>query len=231
MYCVNCGVKLADTEKQCPLCGVTAFHPELERPEGEALYPREKYPASPVNSRAAAIILSTLFLMPALITLVCDVQLSGAVTWSGYVIGALLLSYEILVLPMWFREPNPVIFVPCSFAAVGLYVLYINCATGGDWFLSFAFPVVGGIGLIVTAVVTLLKYLRKGRLYIFGGAFIAFGLFVPLVEFLMMITFHFSGFVAWSLYPMIGLVLFGGMLIVLALYKPFREMMERKFVL
>lgn len=231
MYCVNCGVKLADSEKKCPLCGVTAFHPEIDRPEGERLYPQEKYPAPQVSSRAAVIILSTLFLMPVFITLLCDLQLSGAVTWSGYVVGALLLAYVILVLPMWFRNPNPVVFVPCNFAAVALYVLYINCATGGDWFLSFALPVVGGVGLIVTALVTLLKYLRRGRLYIFGGAFIALGLFIPLMEFLMMITFHLPRFVAWSLYPMIGLVLFGIMLIVLAIHRPSREMMERKFFL
>lgn len=231
MYCVNCGVKLADTEKKCPLCGVNVFHPELERPEGKPLYPPERYPAPQVSSRAALIVLSTLFLMPVFITLICDLQISGRVTWSGYVVGALLMSYVILVLPGWFRRPNPVIFVPAGFGAVGLYVLYINLATGGDWFLSFAFPVIGGIGLIVTAVVVLLKYLRRGRLYIFGGAFIALGLFMPLMEFLSMITFHVPRFVAWSLYPLVPLVLLGGMLIVLAVHQPSREMMERKFFL
>lgn len=229
MYCVNCGVKLADTEKNCPLCGVTVFHPEIRQPEGERLYPQGKYPAAQVTSRAAVIILTTLFLVPVFITLLCDLQITGRVTWSGYVVGALLLAYVLLVLPMWFRNPNPVIFVPCSFAAVGLYVLYINFATGGDWFLSFAFPVIGGVGLIVTALVALLKYLRRGRLYIFGGAFIALGLFMPLIEFLLMITFHLPGFLAWSLYPAIPLVLFGGMLIVLAIHRPSREVMERKF--
>ena len=34
-------------------------------------------------------------------------------------------------LPLWFRRPNPVIFVPVDFAAIGLYLLYINFATGG----------------------------------------------------------------------------------------------------
>ena len=31
MYCINCGVKLADTEHICPLCGTEVFHPELMR--------------------------------------------------------------------------------------------------------------------------------------------------------------------------------------------------------
>ena len=229
MYCINCGVKLADTEKRCPLCGTEAFHPDLKRVETEPMYPQHRYPAPQVNSRAAQIIVTTLILMAALTTLVINLQINAKVTWSGYVIGALAMSYVLFVLPFWFRKPNPVIFVPCGFAAIGLYLLYINWATGGDWFLSFAFPVTGGIGLIVTAVVALLKYLRRGKLYILGGALIALGAFMPLMEFLMCLTFDFSRFFAWSLYPLIVLVLLGGMLIFLAISRPTREMMERKF--
>lgn len=229
MYCVNCGVKLADTEKCCPLCGVTVFHPDIDRPEGEALYPGHRNPVPQVSSRGAQIVLTALFLMPILITLLCDLQINGEVTWSGYVVGALVVSYIMLVLPGWFRHPNPVVFVPCAFAAVGVYLLYINLATGGSWFLSFAFPVVGGIGLIVTAVVALLQYLRRGKLYVIGGAAIALGVFMPLMELLIYITFELPRFVGWSFYPLTALVLLGGTLIFLAICRPARETMERKF--
>ncbi|MBO4939285.1 MAG: hypothetical protein J6C98_09880 [Oscillospiraceae bacterium] len=229
MYCINCGVKLADSEKRCPLCAVTVFHPELDRPEGEALYPPHHNPAPQVSSRGLQIVLTTAFLLPLLITLLCDLQINGLVTWSGYVVGALIVGYVALVLPIWFRRPNPVIFVPCFFVAVGLYLLYINLATGGSWFMSFAFPVVGGIGLILTAVVALLRYVRRGKLYIIGGAAAALGAFMPLTEYLIYITFQRPRFVGWSLYPLTALVLLGGMLIFLAIHRPARETMERKF--
>ena len=32
MYCIKCGVELADSEKKCPLCGTVVFNPELSRP-------------------------------------------------------------------------------------------------------------------------------------------------------------------------------------------------------
>ena len=229
MYCINCGVKLADTEKRCPLCGTVVFHPELIRPEAEPLYPQDQIPVPKVNSRIANVIVTAAFLLPILITLLCDLQMNGGVTWSGFVVGALLAGYVILVLPTWFRKPNPVIFVPCGFVAVGLYLLYISLATGGHWFLSFGFPVTGAVGLIVTTVVTLLRYVRRGRLYVFGGAAIALGAFMPVMELLMNLTFHFQKFTWWSLYPMIPLVLLGGVLIFLAAYRPARESMERKF--
>ena len=228
MYCINCGVKLADTEKQCPLCGTEVFHPAITRPEGDSLYPPEKYPALQVNAAGARGIITALFLLPMLICLQCDLLLSGGISWSGYVTGALVLLYTVFVLPSWFRKPNPVIFVPCAFAAVGAFLLYINFATGGSWFLSFAFPVTGVIGLIVTAVVTLLRYVRKGMLYIIGGAFITLGAFMPLMEFLLVLTFSGIEFAWWSLYPLTALTLLGGTLIFLAICRPARETMERK---
>lgn len=230
MYCVNCGVKLADTEKVCPLCGVTAYHPEIARSEGEPLYP-ERLPAPQVKPQVAQVVYTVLLLLPALVCWLCDQQISGMVTWSGYVIGALGLLYVALVLPAWFRKPNPVIFVPCTFVAVGLYLLYISLATGGGWFLSFAFPITGGVALIVTAVVTLLKYVRRGQLYIFGGAIIALGGMTVLAEFLSVITFGLDRFFGWSFYPLVVAALLGGLLIFLAICRPARETMERKIFL
>ncbi len=227
MYCVNCGVKLGDSEKKCPLCGVVVFHPELPLPHGEKPYPADRMPGKQVRRRSAQIILTTLFLLPLLICLQCDLLLNRSVTWSGYVAGALVLGYTILALPGWFLRPNPVVFVPVSFGVLGLYLLYIDLALGGGWFLSFAFPLVGALGVLVTAVVALTKYLRRGLLFVYGGAGIALGGIMLLTEFLIIITFrwHFTG---WSLYPMTALVLLGGMLIFLGLNRSAREMMERK---
>lgn len=229
MYCVNCGVKLADSEKRCPLCGVTAYHPDLPRPEGQRLYPADAVPVEEVNRHSLLIVLTTFFLLSVVITLLCDLHMSPLVTWSGYVIGGLVVTYVGLILPGWFKKPNPVVFVPVWFGAVAAYLLYINLATGGNWFLSFAFPVTGFAGLLVTAVVTLLRYVRRGRLYIIGGAFAALGAFMPLMGFLLNLTFFQPAFALWSLYPMTALVLLGGMLIFLAICRPARETMERKF--
>lgn len=229
MYCVNCGVKLGDAEKKCPLCQTIVFHPDVKQGAGEPLYPRENYTGQPVDSRVVQILITTAFLLAMFISLVCDLQMGGGLTWSGYVIGGLLLSYVVIMLPMWFKSPNPVIFVPCDFAAVGLYLLYINLTVGGKWFLSFAFPVTGFVTLIVTAVVTLMRYIRRGRLYIFGGAFLAFGAFMPVMELLLCITFPHLSFVGWCFYPLIAMGLIGAMLIFLAISSRARETMERKF--
>lgn len=228
MYCVKCGVKLADTEKQCPLCHTRVFHPDIDRPEGEPLYPADQYPTVRPRSFLPQAILTAMVVLPMIIVLLCDLQLNRAVTWSGYAVGALALAYVIVILPVWFRKPNPVIFVPCGFAAAAVYLWYINFAVGGSWFWSFALPVAGGVCLIVTAVVTLVRYVRKGILYIFGGAAMALGLFALPVEYLTMMTFQIPKFIGWSLYPLVSLVMLGGLMLFLAIYRPARETVERK---
>ena len=232
MYCIRCGVKLVEDKKPCPLCGIVPFHPELDPQDTKPLYPQGQYPSTQVSPVVAMVIISTaLFLLPMIITMLCDLQITGAVTWSGFVIGALTVVYVIAVLPFWFRKPNPVIFVPCGFAAVMVYLLYIDLVTGGNWFLSFAFPVTGAAALIITAVVVLMRYLPYAGLYIFGGALTALGLFMPVMEMLMNLTFHLHYGLVWSFYPLAALVLLGAMLIFLAICRPARETMERKFFL
>ena len=229
MYCINCGAKLADTEKLCPLCKTEVYHPAIERPEGDPLYPKDKYPQTKKNFKWPQVMLTAIFLIPLAIVLLCDLKFNSAITWSGYVIGALVFLYVCTVLPSWFKKPNPVIFVPCGFAAAAAFLLYICYTTGGKWFLTLALPVTGGFALIVTAVVTLLRYLKRGRLYIAGGATLATGAFMLPIEFLINLTFGFENFIGWSLYPLVTLFIIGALLLFFAICRPAREDIERRF--
>ena len=229
MYCVNCGVKLSDTEKRCPLCQTTVYHPDIPRLEAEPLYPQGQNPEPQISSLVVQFIVTAIYLLTMAVCLVCDLQLGNGIVWAGYVIGGLLLSYVVILLPLWFRKPNPVIFVPCDFAAAGLYLLYIKLATGGNWFLSFAFPITGFVALVVTAVVVLRRYIRRGRLYVFGGAVLAMAGLMPLMEFLLVFTFPSIPFIGWYLYPLMVLGVVGGMLIFLAICRPARHAVAQKF--
>lgn len=227
MYCINCGVKLSDTEQKCPLCNTSVYHPEMKQNVITPLYPKERMPKRGSIRKILSGAIIFLFLIPLMVCFFVDFQMNGNLEWFGYVAGALILTYVMIPLPLWFKKPNPVIFAPCSFLAITLYLLYINQITGGKWFFSFALPVVGGMGIIVCSVVTLLHYLRRGKLYIAGGSFIAVGIFMCLIEALMCRTFSLR-FIGWSIYPLIAFILLGGLLIYLAISSFAREIIERK---
>lgn len=225
MYCINCGVKLAQGLKVCPLCD-TKVPVQVE--DTESLYPQKPKLNPEQSAFWGQMILTILFILPIAITLLCDYNINGKFTWSGFVVGALVMVYLVLVLPFWFKKPNPAIFVPTSFLSVGAYLWFVNFITNGDWFLSFAFPVTLCLALIFTAFATLLKYLKRGKLYIYGSTILSLGAFTPLCEFLLNLTFGFKT-VYWSLYPLTALAFLGGFLIFLAICRPARETIERKF--
>ena len=95
--------------------------------------------------------------------------------------------------------------------------------------MSFALPVTGAIGVLVTAMVALLRYLSGGHLYVFSGALMLSGGVAVLIEFLINLTFQLHETFFWSLYPLTAGVLLGGMLLVVAICKPLQRSLHRKF--
>lgn len=230
MYCIKCGVELDAGEKVCPLCGLKPYHPELTQNKGEKSYPTSKIPSyETVNKQGILFLITMAFLVPMAITILCDTTITGSFSWSGYVVGGLILAYISVVLPYWFKNPNPVIFVPVFFAAVIVFLLYVDIMTKGEWFLSFAFPAVGAFAFIVTAIIAVCRYVRKGYWYIAGGSVLAIGGYTCLIEFLLYITFGFKTHIPWSVYPLLGCLLIGGALLVIAISKPLRRRVQRKF--
>lgn len=230
MYCIKCGVELGESEKKCPLCGLKVYHPELpDVGTGDGPYPKFERHNEKVSVLGVMLAVTLLFVLPILLTLVCDLSINSRITWSGYAAGGLVLAYIIAVLPQWFHHANPVIFVPVDFAAAALYLLYIDLVNNGKWFFSFALPVVFAFGIVVTAVVTLVKYVRRGHFYIFGGALIAVGAIIVMMELLIDRTFGISGTVFWSIYPLISLAVLGMICIIIAICKPLRTSLLKKF--
>ena len=230
MYCIKCGVELAQSEKVCPLCGLKPYHPELPENNENSSYPSSKIPSyETVNKQGVLFLITMAFLLPMAICILCDITLTGGFSWSGYVVGSLILTYISVVLPTWFKKPNPVIFIPVFFVAVVLFLLYIDIATGEEWFLSFAFPTVGVLGLLVTAITAVARYVRKGYWYIASASFFALGGYICLIEFFLHITFGITTHFPWSLYPLLGCVIIGAALLVIAISKPLRRRVQKKF--
>jgi hypothetical protein len=228
MYCIKCGVELADTEKSCPLCKTTVFHPELAQKEVAPNYPPYRRPHSRINKRGVLFLITMFYIMLTLQLVVCEVSIFDTLSWSLYAIGGLMLSYIVIILPTWFSRPNPVIFVPCDFAATALYLWFINEFSNGDWFVFFALPIIILAALIITAILALSRYVGRGYFLIFGGASLLTGAFIVMIEMLLHVTFSPAKFYFWSVYPLIAFTLLGIALIIVGLCRPLRESIAKK---
>lgn len=61
MYCIKCGVELAEHEKKCPLCGTEIIYPEFIK-DAPAPFPENKTVYRELNRNGFLFILSFLFL-------------------------------------------------------------------------------------------------------------------------------------------------------------------------
>lgn len=226
MYCMNCGVKLGQGEEKCPLCGLRAYHPDINRTPGPPLYPQQWH--APEAERSGwRYLLTVFFLVAAGACVVVDFLLKGRLTWSGFALAGLGAGYVLLVLPLWFARPNAVIFLGLDFMAVGLMLLYIDLRVQGGWFLSLAFPVTGMYGLLVTGFAAVVKYVRRGRFFQLGGGCILFGCSAMLLELFISITFG-TGMFVWSLYPVAILSTMGLFWILAGIIRPLGDTIRKK---
>ena len=67
MYCVKCGVELADSEKKCPLCGTPVFHPDIPRNLSDPPFPPDRrIRPEDVDRSGILFVLTVAALLPAL---------------------------------------------------------------------------------------------------------------------------------------------------------------------
>ncbi|MBQ9791037.1 MAG: zinc ribbon domain-containing protein [Clostridia bacterium] len=232
MYCIKCGVELSDSEEKCPLCGLAPYHPELtknRKVKGKP-YPNTVAKAQRSFKRVSIMFMVTWITAVVLFTLMLvDFSLNHDMIWSRYAMISILLFYVMVFLPQWFKRPNPVIFVSIDMVAITLFLALICIFTGGKWFFSFAMPMMIFATVISVTIVTLVKYVKKGYLFIAGGGFIALGVAMVVMEILINITFNIRNHLVWSYAPLIVMALTGLFLIVVGIVKPFRDALYKIF--
>ena len=228
MYCIKCGVKLEEGQSICPICETRVYHPEIKHRD-EPTYPKIPFESEEFNRIGLMIVLSVIFFVMLIVPIILELDWQRDISWSGYSALGVLIFYTTFVMPYWFKRPNPVIFVPAVFSEVLGLLLFICLKTGGNWFMTFAFPTIGALGIIVSAATAVLYYVKKGCLYTVGGTLIALGLWTVLLEYDIHTTFDVNCLFYWSLAPLTVLSITGMLLIVIAIVKPLKESLRRIF--
>ena len=126
-YCVQCGVELAPSERDCPLCGTAVLNPRCDWEAPDTLpYPDTvDVKEARIDRRYARQLVAILLIANAVITLLLDFLGGGGLTWSPYVIGAVGLLYCWFVVPLLYKFSRPYAFVGIDFAALGLFYSWL----------------------------------------------------------------------------------------------------------
>jgi predicted outer membrane lipoprotein len=229
-YCVNCGVELADSEKRCPLCDLEVQNPRAPWTEpDERPYPRHVDKVlKRIDRRYFATLSGLLLTIPCLITMLLDLISGGRLSWSAYVIGAVALVYVSVLLPLYFKKYHTVIFLAANCCALLLYLLFIERANGGSWFLRLGLPLTVAFSVCLIALALLFTETRFSLLVKAGSVLITTGLFIVCIELVTRRYIYEDLRIVWSFYALIPCLVLGVAAMVLEHRKNLKERIRRR---
>ena len=126
-YCVHCGVET--DEKSCPLCATPIIDPNAkEDDDNERRFP---YPDTidelyrKVDMKYARRLALIVLAVPVLVVLIVNLLSTGSISWSLYVIGALICLYTWFLVPVFYRFKRPYAYLFIGFSSLILYLYVI----------------------------------------------------------------------------------------------------------
>ena len=233
-YCVHCGVELASSERDCPLCGTVVQDPfcDWEKPE-QMPYPEAvDIRAARIDRRYARQLVGMLMLIPALVVFLLDLVDGGGLRWSPYVIGGLALIYCWVVVPALFRFSKPFVYVVIDVISLSAY-LYMIALIGGNtaWFYGLVLPLLLLSGLVLLGALLAIRRLELAPLRRAALVCLLLAVFLLGIELLISIYARVPIAFRWSFYAAIPAAVIGLLLWLLEKNEPLKaEIQKRLFI-
>ncbi|MCH5257967.1 MAG: hypothetical protein J1D87_11790 [Lachnospiraceae bacterium] len=172
-YCVNCGVELDHSLKECPLCNTPVINPNKpDNDDSAASYPNSRGEVEVVKRKDLGILLSVVLSATAITCLLLNLLVFKGSLWSFVVIGACICLF-FLAFPAVIYTKTPIyLSLLADGIAVGIYLYLITYLTSDSgWFWRLGLPIV----IMVTVLIELFGLLAhrfpfnilSGALYLF----------------------------------------------------------------
>ncbi len=230
-YCVNCGVELEQSERQCPLCGVEVINPKQpHRDIAPRPYPERLDPINArLNKRFAATIISIAIAFPAVLTLVINYIYKGSAGWGAYVASSLVLLWFFIVpLFLWTRLTFLKAVLPGLFALAAYFRYLEHLHPGNGWFMRLALPITALTALFVIVIGLLIERRILKSYYAAAAVFVAVAIIVVAVEYLSEIYAFGSVKLQWSLYAAIPSLAAAALSLAVARRRSWRDRVNRR---
>ena len=143
-YCVNCGVELEASLKECPLCHTPVINPN--QPGGEfpaSPYPDNKGQVEVVKRKDLGILLSVVLTATSVTCLLLNLLVFDASLWSMIVIGCCICLF-VFTFPVIFYSKTPIyVSLLADGISVAVYLFLISFLTDSNtWLLQLGLPIV-----------------------------------------------------------------------------------------
>ena len=143
-YCVNCGVELEASLRECPLCHTPVVNPkEAGKTVPPSPYPTDRGQVEEVKRKDLGILLSVVLSATAVTCLLLNLLVFNRSLWSLLVIDICICLFVFTFPMVYYRKMPPSLSLLADGAAVAVYLYMIAYLTPSTaWFWQLGLPIV-----------------------------------------------------------------------------------------
>lgn len=165
-YCVNCGVELEYSLKECPLCNTQVINPNenAELPMNSP-FPKEKSTVEAVMRKDVGILVSIILFSTAITCGCLNYFIFNSNRWSFVVIGACLVLWVILFPIVLYEKLHVHLAILLDgLAMIGYLYLFTWLTQTNRWFYGLGIPLVVFITILLEIYVFCVRKLPRSIL-------------------------------------------------------------------
>ena len=158
-YCVNCGVELESSLRECPLCHTPVMNPrELGKEAPPSPYPTDKGQVEVVKRKDLGVLITVVLTATSVTCLLLNLLVFNAHLWSLLVIGCCLCLF-VFTFPAVYYSRTPIwLTLLADGVSVIIYLFMISFVTeSAAWFWQVGLPIV----IILTVFAEIFPLLAK----------------------------------------------------------------------
>ena len=207
-YCVNCGVELDASARECPLCNTPVVNPReqmLQKGQGspggadKTPFPKEKGQVETVKRKDLGILLSMVVLASAATCGILNLFVFQGVPWSLAVIGAGVILWVFMIPAVIYTRQSIYVSLLLDGAAVSLYLYMLTfLVDSSGWCFGLGLPITALVTAIAELMTLCVRILPRSFLTVSLYLFTAIGLLCLGLELLIRRYLEARIFLTWS---------------------------------
>lgn len=228
-YCVNCGVKLKQSEKVCPLCNTKVINPNNLKDKFTPAYSQAVEKHKEINKKYLCELITVVLICAAIITVLCDLIFTGNITWSIYVIVSIMFLDSKLSFILFKNKFIPLIIDLFATETLIYVIAYLN--NGLHWFYYLVCPFIFIIWIYIVLCAFVLSKKKSNLLRRFFVAFSFISVILLTIEMCVDMFKYEKIIINWSIYAVLPITIIGLILFIISYNRKLMdEIKQRIFI-
>lgn len=157
-YCVNCGVELESSLKECPLCNTPVINPNQLSPAASNPYPSSKGQVEIASRKDFGILLTVVLSATSITCLLLNLLVFQKHLWSFAIIGACICLFFLAAPIVFYTKASVYLILLLDGVAVLIYLYLISyLTTSSEWLWQLGIPIV----VMSTVLIELFAFLAR----------------------------------------------------------------------